>query len=490
MSTLKRLITNTAVLTIGDGIGQALLFFSTIVIARLLSPEDFGDFGIIRSTILLSIAMTGMRMEMTGNKYVAEFYQRDLCKCARIISVILIITLISTTIVLGLIPLISNWIAVSIYNKPYLADYLVIASLVIFFATNRSTLTGILNGFERFKYGAYASVVSSMVGVGMIILLTWSYGVIGALWGYVIHRSLYMCVSLYFVLSTLKSSKIQLVFSGLSHELKEVMGFMIPGYIIALSVLPLRWISEAFLIRTQNGSYEMALVTIALTFQVIALFPITKLQAPLISVLSSNKREHVELNSLNINASFWLACPFFIITILWPDLVGYVFGEEYQSTRLNYLIIIISLSTLVGIMSKGVERVMIVSNKMWKQVVAYSIHGLVIVAFSFFFVDSYKSIGLLIAYFFGSLTLTTMLIAYSIIQNDVNNRDIVNMKNLIQLLLVVVSVGLSIYFIELLLVRLITLAIVLLTLAILHKNLFGYLIQRGIKPTNVKNDNL
>ena len=56
----------------GSAISRALGLVSAILVGRLLGKEDFGELGIIQSTIGTFATIAGFGMGLTANKHVAE----------------------------------------------------------------------------------------------------------------------------------------------------------------------------------------------------------------------------------------------------------------------------------------------------------------------------------------------------------------------------------------------------------------------------------
>src|SRR5512135_1086120 len=55
----------------GAGVSQAMMLLSSIVVARILGRQQFGEFGIINNTIGMFGIFAGFGLGMTATKYVA-----------------------------------------------------------------------------------------------------------------------------------------------------------------------------------------------------------------------------------------------------------------------------------------------------------------------------------------------------------------------------------------------------------------------------------
>jgi len=445
-------------LTLGDGVGQALLFLSTVLVARSLSPDQFGDFGIIRSTIYLFIAFAGMRMELAGTKFVAEFFKTDKARCGSLITIMIIITVITSLLFGFSLIIFSDDIANKIFERQDLSEYLIIGSIIIFFATNRAMLNGILNGFEAFKLISFNSIISSTIGFFAIIFLTYKFNLAGTLCGYVFHRSIYMILNFISVIALMRKQSLSFTLSHFKRDFAVLGNFILPAYISGLTVLPLKWLSESILIKQENGSYEMGLLTAALTFQMMALFPINKLHAPFLVSLASSKNDskNLKIEDLNTNISFWLGITIFFVPMMVPEIIELFFGENYSNEKFKLLNIIIIASTIIMLFSKGVERLLTSENKIWQQSICYVVYSVSILIVSYLLIPKYGSLGIGFGYLVGSLCLTLGLFYFAYKTELLNINLIMSKRNILLLLYTIIGVSIGVVYIENILLRTLT----------------------------------
>ena len=61
----------------GTVVSKALWLLASILVARMLGKETFGEFGIIRSTVEMFGVFAGFGLGLTATKYIAEFRRTD-----------------------------------------------------------------------------------------------------------------------------------------------------------------------------------------------------------------------------------------------------------------------------------------------------------------------------------------------------------------------------------------------------------------------------
>ena len=62
---------------LGSVLSRVLLFITWIIMARILGKELYGEYGLIRNTILMFATFAGFGMGITGMKFIAENYEND-----------------------------------------------------------------------------------------------------------------------------------------------------------------------------------------------------------------------------------------------------------------------------------------------------------------------------------------------------------------------------------------------------------------------------
>lgn len=78
----------------GNGIGNALMLFSGIIIARLLGKELYGEYGIVKTTMFYIASFATLGLGVTSTKYIASLISEKSIHVGNIIRDSISITLI------------------------------------------------------------------------------------------------------------------------------------------------------------------------------------------------------------------------------------------------------------------------------------------------------------------------------------------------------------------------------------------------------------
>src|SRR5258706_10786206 len=123
-STAHRLIKGAVWNLAGAIVARGFGLISSILIARILGREAFGELGVIQSTVGMFGVLAGFGLGMTATKYVAEFREKGPAKAQRIISMSLLAALISGIAMAAALVISARWLAVHTLSLPRLTPLL------------------------------------------------------------------------------------------------------------------------------------------------------------------------------------------------------------------------------------------------------------------------------------------------------------------------------------------------------------------------------
>ena len=347
--------------------GRGITMLTYIVVARLLTQEAYGEFGILRSTINMFTVFAGMGLGATASKYISQYRNVNPTKAGDIyiLSNILIffISLIFTLILFFS----SSYIAEYSLHAPYLSDEIKVGAIVLFFVTVNSVQNGALAGFEDFKSISINTVISSCVqAVFLIIGCYWS-GIYGALIGWGIG-----CFSCYIlnrrsIHLQLKKYKLSFKIRRLrKEELAILWKFSFPSLLASAMVGPVLWWTKTFLV-SRSGYNEIAVYDVAEQWYTIVLFVPATLAQIILPMLSNaleegSRREYLNLvkTNLAINVSVSLLLSLFMI-LVGPYIMGF-YGKGFVDIR---TMSIMMMATVASSACNVVGQVIASRDKMW-----------------------------------------------------------------------------------------------------------------------------
>ena len=117
---------------LGAIVSKGLIFVAWVLVARILGSDGYGQFGIIRSTVLMFTTFAGFNLGITASKYVAELKLNNKERTGRILGLTLSFGLITGAVVSVVFYLAAPWLALNTLHAPQITSELQIGALILF----------------------------------------------------------------------------------------------------------------------------------------------------------------------------------------------------------------------------------------------------------------------------------------------------------------------------------------------------------------------
>jgi O-antigen/teichoic acid export membrane protein len=294
----------------GTVISRGLAVVSSVIVARILGKEGFGELGIIQSTIGMFGVFAGFGLGLTATKYVAEFRARDPQKAGRIIALSNVVAFTSGGLIaLGLV-FAAPWLAVHTLAAPHLKGLLQIGALLLLFSAICGAQTGALSGFEAFKTIAKINFWSGIASFLFIVIGVIYADLKGALFGQIMGMFVIWILNHIALKQEAPRAGVPCALSGWEKELPILWHYSLPALLSGILVGPVTWACNAILVNKPNGYAEMGVFNAANQWRLALIYLSGILMSPLIPVLSSEK------NSMSKNFQSALKNTHAIVTLV------------------------------------------------------------------------------------------------------------------------------------------------------------------------------
>ena len=272
---------------LGNALGKGLTVLGGIIIASLLGKDVFGEYGLLRNTLLLIAIFSTMGLGYTSTIYVAKYKQEDESLLYSLISSVLKITLIFSGLIAILVFAFSFHIAIYLEDASLTVGLKCLSAIIIFNALTTSQI-GILAGFKLFKETAYANILSGICNFILSVCLTYIWGFNGAI-GSLLLSQIFNCALNHHILRKQLTS----LHKEGKATLKYILRQSLPIALQEMSLSVTHWLGSIILLKLTDYG-EVGLYSAASQWAAVILFiPIT-LRNVVLSHLSSdqNKSQH------------------------------------------------------------------------------------------------------------------------------------------------------------------------------------------------------
>jgi len=236
---------------------------ASMLVARVLGRESFGELGMIQNTVGLFGVLAGFGLGLTATKYVAECRVTDTEKAGRILA----LSSAAATILGGISALAlyfaAPFLAKNTLAAPHLTEPLRIASLLLLVSAHNGQQNGALAGLESFRLLTTVNIWAGLLSFPILWLSAVYGGLHGAVWGVVISQAVTWLLTRHALMREAARNKLAFLWSSASSELGVLWSFSFPAFLGGVAVVPANWLCSTMLVNQPHGYTEMGLFNAA-----------------------------------------------------------------------------------------------------------------------------------------------------------------------------------------------------------------------------------
>jgi O-antigen/teichoic acid export membrane protein len=399
----------------GAMIARGLAVLASILTARMLGYEAFGELGVIQSTVGTLGVFAGFGLGLTATKHVAEFRLLDPARAGRVVCLAeLAATISGGTMMLALFAL-APWLATCTLAAPHLGGLLQVAALVMCVNAINGVESGALAGLEAFKAIARVNLLSGVLTFAGLTVGVGLAGLPGAVWG-LAGSSAANCL---FTAVTLRveaaRAGIPIRLAGCRQEWRVIGGFSLLAFIGSLVVSPVNWICSALLVNQPGGYGAMGLYTAATQWRTAILFLPGTLGAVALPMMASYKGAGDERSfrrvlglSVVLNGGVALALAF--VLVLGSKLVLAAYGKAFEQGQ--FVFVVVALSGAIIAVNNALSRTLASQGDMKADCAFHLAWGLSCLGLGMVLIPRFGADGLAVATLLAALLQGTCQWAY------------------------------------------------------------------------------
>lgn len=383
----------------GAVISRGLTLVSSIIAARILGKEAFGELGIIQSTIGMFGIFAGFGLGMTATKYVAEFRNSDPEKTGRILTLSNVVSALSSGVMGLVLFFCASWLATHTLAAPHLSKLLRIGAGLLFLSGLNGAQTGALAGFEAFKTIAKINLYSGFASFPLIVGGVCIGGIEGAVWGLVGSIGVNWILNHFALKKEARLSGVPLSSNKWLRELPVIWHFSFPAVLGSILLAPVNWACGALLVNHQSDGYgEMGIFNAARQWQLAILFIpgiLGQVVLPLLSNLSAKSEvlQYRKILKFNILLNGGIALIVVIPLVFFASHIMTVYGPGFE--RGPNVLRVLALSAVLVAVNNVIGQGIASKNKMWTGFVFNALWAMILLITTWMFIRlGFGAIGL------------------------------------------------------------------------------------------------
>lgn len=385
---------------VGAILAQSSNLIAFIITARLLGRQQFGEYGMIQSTVGMLGLFAGLGLGVTATKYVAEFRNLAPERAGRIIALGSAVAIASGGLLALVLLVFAPLIAAKTLNAPQLAGELRIASLLLFFNAFNGSQMGALAGFEAFRVIARINLLRGLISFPIAIAAVLLWQLPGSVWALSATAAATCVLSSFSLRHQCRSFGISPQFSKGLAEGRILWKFSIPVVLMGAIAGPAMWAADTMLVNQPRGYMEMALFSAANQWKSAILFAplvLAQFALPLLSNLNgeSNLSRYEKTLKWHLILTASVATAAAVPVALASPFIMTLYGRSFRE---GWLVLVLSAATAVVACLNGVVGTAILSaGSVWVSCVFNAMWAAVFLAGSYWLIPRHLALGLAVS---------------------------------------------------------------------------------------------
>ena len=380
-------------------LSQPLALLSSIVAARVLGIDGFGQFSFIRSTVLMLGVFAGTGLGIAATRHVAEFRHVDPARAGRIVSLLITVGAICGSLVFLLTYLLAPEISHLIHNDS-LPVLLTLASPLLLLNILNGIYTGVLVGLEKYKLIAVLGVLEGVCTLMFVTVGAWISQAPGAVLG-MVASALVLAIARH-IITRQESATMGILLNtrNILLEVRLLRRVALPAVLIAASIQPFEWFGRVLISSGGDRVGEVGIFSAVQSWaQFMTVLP-AQVTLPSMAILASlyaagdyGKFRKLILTSLKVVGilSIAVALPLFIFSEWIMALYGPEFLNGVPALRVMLLAYSVAVATMVF------TEALISADRVWLQTLQKLLWGVTMI-FAAYFLSPMGAVGLAISY--------------------------------------------------------------------------------------------
>ena len=411
---VKKILNGAFWLALGTFLSKVLLALAYIVLARIVSAEEYGKYGMLKSTIDNFLIFSSMGIGLTTTKYISENKTENPDIASGILGTSQILVLAIGLIVALTLNLFSEPIAVKMLNSVQMQSLLIIVSFILVITSLNGVQLGALLGLQSYRAVSFANIIQGGLLFVGITVGGYINGVKGAIIGNLIAL---ICVSIFIhfmlkkecadfgIVATLKKWKI---------HAKTIYKFAIPASLSTFITAPTIWVLNTMLVRSPNGYEQLGIYSAVIVFSSAIQMLNGTLSNVLLPIFLSKETEITPKKEfINYFGSWYIAILVALPLLVFPEIVSFIIGNSYNKQVVLPVVSLSLMSAIIISYRQGISRDLIMKNKMWLSA-GNTVQWSLTTVCAFLFLEKYGAVGFALSFTIGYCSHLILFMPYII----------------------------------------------------------------------------
>lgn len=257
---------------VGTAAARGAILLASLVLARVLGRETFGEYGAIDSTVGMFAVFGNLGLSLSAIKFITKYRHSDPDRAGRILALCYLFSIAAGAAAAISMIIVAPWVASGALAAPRLAFDLQLAAFVLSLSAINGTLNGVMLGLQAFRANGWVNVLVGAVSFPVLVGAALVAGLRGAVVGLVIIQALNALAMLIALRPITKQHGLQPAWNGCIRECGTLLRFSVPALLNSSMIAPVNWLLVALLVNYGGGYSELGLFQVANNWFLVLLF--------------------------------------------------------------------------------------------------------------------------------------------------------------------------------------------------------------------------
>ena len=391
---------------------KGLSLITTVAVARLLGPRDFGIYGVLISLVYMVSILGNLGINNAVAKFIPEYDIIDSARIKSIIGTTMFIALGESLLSLIVLFASADYLSQHVYHTPVFKTYLLYTTVLIVTALILNLGNGYLQGLRLYKDMAVRNFYLSLLALPVTIGLVKFFGVLGAIMSTVIVNA-YNLFLIGRIITRFFSQKGMGGGYGFDRALAgKIMSYSLPVFLSGLCNVPILWIANTLLasrwgfgeVGVFNAAYNLAIQVAFITTAIN--YPLVPLYSKLLAEGDHSGLEKLFLKNIKMTCLITLAMALVMgLNARW--IIWTLYGPAYGASEM--ILVWMVVSVVLSSINSVIGMLILASGKVWIALMVNAIWTMVVSVFLFLLIPRMGAISIAISFVMAYLIHTLVL---------------------------------------------------------------------------------
>ncbi len=344
----KKIISGSTFILTSRFINMVSLVIFSIVMARLLGRDVYGLISIAVGFIGIFAIIGDIGLNIAGIRYISIYYAKKQYEDIKTIVSSSLIIKLSLGMILAIVCFFGSEAIAEFFQKD-VSTLFKITSIIIIFNLLASVFQTVMKGLQRMDLFALSNIIRDIswivISIGLVIF---GWGVLGAMWGYLLSAVIWLivCLIIYLIPLRIILPKKQKKKKEVAKKVRyKLIVFGMPIVIMDITILLYNW-TDTFVLAYYRPTWEVSCYNIAFGLVNMVMIIIASVSTTLFPIFS---REHA-LKKKKSQKRLYEKVVKFVMVIVYPLLtfmlflspfIILIYGTEYLPALSPLLILVL-----------------------------------------------------------------------------------------------------------------------------------------------------